>query len=288
MHAPLSTWHRACCTPSLRRVGAADAYGQDCLGWAGVRHAPAWGAWSTILRGAGLYTLAACMVRLAARMPGAGHLLSMDGADRMRGGGGRGRAEFDNITAALNQSGVAGAVVYKELLLGPQALEGGRPGQGQRQKGAAGPYSRSCRSSCQPCALRPAHASTPSCLQLRGCIRCACWVHPAAHPSVGAQGQTATRRCAQPPGHGNTSAGLHSEQRTLLDLLVLSWAARFVGHPYSTISALLEQLRLTRGLGPTACVNVSDPSALEASNRLFDRHLRYVQPGAVQGAADCR
>lgn len=55
-------------------------------------------------------------------------------------------------------------------------------------------------------------------------------------------------------------AGLHSEQLALVDLLVLAASKAFVGHPWSTLSMLVEQLRICegRGMATTHYVTVLD------------------------------
>lgn len=72
-------------------------------------------------------------------------------------------------------------------------------------------------------------------------------------------------------------AGLHSEQRALVDLLVLTKGRRFVGHPFSTLSVLVEQMRLAREERPeqpTHYLNLtSEP------NVLFDQFVRYAKDG---------
>jgi len=53
-------------------------------------------------------------------------------------------------------------------------------------------------------------------------------------------------------------AGLHSEQLALLDLLVLAVGDAFVGHPYSTMSLLVEQLRICAGQAANHYIHIPE------------------------------
>ncbi|KAL4427810.1 hypothetical protein ABPG75_001899 [Micractinium tetrahymenae] len=55
-------------------------------------------------------------------------------------------------------------------------------------------------------------------------------------------------------------ASLHSEQRALLDLLVLARAQRFVGTERSSFSWLAREMRLLRGLPRATAAMHPDPS----------------------------
>ena len=75
------------------------------------------------------------------------------------------------------------------------------------------------------------------------------------------------------------SAGLHSEQRALVDLLVLSKAKRFVGHPYSSLSVLVEQMRFAKeeeGEEPAYFAKLSLSTAPQ-TKELFDKFMRYAR-----------
>jgi len=71
---------------------------------------------------------------------------------------------------------------------------------------------------------------------------------------------------------------LHSEQLALVDLLVLSAAKFFVGHPWSTTSVLIEQLRICGGLrtNVTRFVTLYDEESEKLNRRPKNRFVRFA------------
>ena len=104
---------------------------------------------------------------------------------------------------------------------------------------------------------------------------------PPAHPP-------ASCRCPSSP-----HAGLHSEQLALLDLLVLTGAQAFVGHPFSTMSVLVEHLRTCQGVDRRTAhyITVKHPR-LQSYVESYSAHLHFMgdykpdfKPQAARGAA---
>lgn len=68
--------------------------------------------------------------------------------------------------------------------------------------------------------------------------------------------------------------GLHSEQIALVDLLVLSLSESFVGHPGSTFSVLIEQIRLSDS--QKASIFIDLKWMTKQMNTIFDRQARFA------------
>ena len=72
-------------------------------------------------------------------------------------------------------------------------------------------------------------------------------------------------------------AGLHSEQQALIDLLVMAGARAFVGHPFSTMSVTVEQLRISAGFLPetNAYIYIWEKEH-DDNNARFVRFVRFA------------
>jgi hypothetical protein len=62
----------------------------------------------------------------------------------------------------------------------------------------------------------------------------------------------------------------------LLDVLVLAKSRIFVGHPYSTMSVLCEQLRVLQGLSPDS-THYMDMPVSENNVRLMEWLVRFAK-----------
>lgn len=72
-----------------------------------------------------------------------------------------------------------------------------------------------------------------------------------------------------------TLKSLHSEQLALLDLLVMSTSQVFVGHPYSTLSVLVQQMRVCAGKDSSTNHMVEMPNTVSNDN-MMAQYVRFA------------